>query len=113
MLPKILIGIVLLVVAVMTFGFFTKDKFPQKQAPFGLNKVFPSNDYFADTADLPPCGDQKEILTYSHLNLSDFDEITPLGLLSPTAHTLPTAHLYFNIRKTVTGNDSSNPIKTD
>ena len=113
MLPKILIGIVLLVVAVMTFGFFTKDKFPQKQAPFGLNKVFPGNDYFADTADLPSCGDQKEILTYSHLNLSDFDEITPLGLLSPTAHTLPTAHLYFNIRKTVTGNDSSNPIKTD
>ena len=113
MLPKILIGIVLLVVAIMTFGFFTKDKFPQKQAPFGLNKVFPSSDYFADTANLPSCGDKKELFTYSHLNLSDFDDITPLGLLSPTAHTLPTAHLYFNIRKTVPGNDSSDPIKTD
>ena len=113
MLPRILIGVVILVVAVMTFGFFTKDKFPQKGPPLGLDKFFPSRDYFADTAGMTPCGDKKELFTYSHLNLSDFEEITPLGLLSPTAHTLPTAHLYFNIKKTEPGNDSSMPVETD
>lgn len=98
MLRKIAIGIVILIIAVMTFGFFTKDKFGDKPAPFGLSKFFPSRDYFSDTANMPSCGDKKEIFTTSPLQLSDFTFITPLGNVAPAAHTLPTAHLYFNIR---------------
>lgn len=114
MLRKIAFGVVILVLAVLTFGFLTKDKFGNSdKAPFGLDRFFPSRDYFADVANMPSCRDKQDLFVYSHLNLSDFEEITPLGLLSPTAHTLPTAHLYFNIRKTVSGNDSSLPIETD
>lgn len=99
----------------MTFGFFTKDKFGPgpKEAPFGLAKFFPSRDYFADVANMPSCGDKKDLYTHSPLSLEDFTNITPLGLLSPTAHTLPTPHLYFNVRKTEPGNDNSVPDEVD
>lgn len=113
MLPKIITGVVVLVITIMAFGFLTKDKFGEKKAPLGLDKFFPSMNYFADISNLPSCGDKKELFTLSHLNLSDFTDITPLGLLSPTAHTLPTPHLYFNIRKLESENDSSLPIETD
>lgn len=113
MLPKIIIGVILLIIAVMTFGFLTKDKFGDKPAPLGLDKFFPSRDYFADTANLPSCGDKQELFAKSPLQLSDFDEITPLGLLGPTGHTLPSPHLYFNVRKTIPGDDSSTPAQVD
>lgn len=113
MLRKIVIAAVFLVIAVMTFGFLTKDKFGDKPAPFGLSKFFPSRDYFADVSNLPSCGDKKDLFALSPLNLSDFTFITPLGLLGPTGHTLPSPHLYFNVRKTVPGDDTSLPAQID
>lgn len=113
MLPRIIIGIVLIIIAIMAFGFFTKDKFPQKEAPLGLNKFFPSRDYFADVTNLPSCGDKQDLFTLSPLKLTDFTTITPLGLLSPTAHTLPTPHLYLNIRRTIPEKEDSLPVEVE
>lgn len=114
MLPKVIIGVVLLIVAVMTFGFFTKDKFGNSdKAPFGLDKYFPSRDFFADTANMPSCGDKQELFTQSPLALSDFTTITPLGNLGPTGHTLPTAHLYWKVRLQQPGNDASLPASVE
>lgn len=68
-------------------------------------------DYFADIASLPPCGDIKEIFTITPLELSDFTDITPLGLLSPTAHVFPSPHLYFNVRRANPNDYNSLPFK--
>lgn len=113
MLPKIIIGIIVLIALVLTFGFLTKDKHGSPP-PFIQNIAnLPDQDYFADISNLPSCGDKKEMFTLSPLNLSDFTHITPLGLLSPTAHVFPSPHLYFNVRLTNPSNYSSLPVEVD
>lgn len=107
MVRKVAVGVVLLLVAVMIFGFLTRDKFEDKPAPFGIAKFFPSREYFADVKDMPSCEDRKELFTHSPLQISDFTHIIPLGNLGPTGHTLPTAHLYFHIRSIIPEDDSS------
>lgn len=68
-------------------------------------------DYFADVVSLPSCGDKKELLFLSPLQLEDFTTITPLGLLSPTAHVFPSQHLYFNVRGKDPRNYNSLPVE--
>lgn len=101
MLTKILIGLVLIITAVMTFGFLTKDKFGDKPIPF-IGNYLPSRDYFEDISAMPSCGDKKELFSTFPLALSSLTSITPLGNIAPAAHTLPTAHLYFNIKSSGT-----------
>ena len=76
-------------------------------------KHTPPEDYFADIAYLPSCGDKKELLSASPLELSDFTTITPLGLLYPTAHVIPSPHLYLTIRgiDPNPNNHNSPPVK--
>lgn len=98
----------------MIFGFLTKDKNPNGPPPFLKNFVNIKNpDYFADIADLPSCGSNNQLFTQTPINPDDFTSITPLGLLSPTAHVFPTPHLYFNIKTPDPKNDNSLPIETD
>ena len=111
MLPKIIIGVVILVILVMTFGFLTKDKFPQKEAPLGLDRFFPNMDYFAETSNFPACGDKKEFFTTLPLSLDGFTTIDPLGLLAPTAHVFPTPHIYFRIKREQPDNFNSPVLK--
>ena len=107
MLPKILIVIVIVVVGFLGLGFVSM-KFGINP-PFGIPKPQPpqteqshqnqeqdnqQQDYFADVSDLPSCGDKKELFALSPLSLEDFTSITPLGLLSPTAHVFPSPHLF-------------------
>lgn len=49
--------------------------------------------------DLPSCGDKKELFSIPPLKLEDFTNIIPLGNLAPSAHVIPTPHLYLSIRK--------------
>jgi hypothetical protein len=68
-------------------------------------------DYFADVASLPSCGDKRNLFALSPLQLSDFTLITPLGLLSPTSHVFPSPHLYFNVRRINPANYNSLPVE--
>lgn len=91
--------------------------FPKQQPPpfFGNNhsdnRQDYEQDYFADVANLPSCGNKKELFELSPLELSDFTTITPLGLLSPTAHVFPSPHLYFNVRRQNPENYDSLPAE--
>lgn len=60
---------------------------------------------------LPSCDSRQELFSQPPLALSDFTHITPLGLLAPTAHTLPTTHLYFNVRTDDSRNEHSVPAE--
>lgn len=60
---------------------------------------------------LPSCGNDQVLFSQSPLAFGDFTHITPLGLLSPTAHTLPTQHLYFNVRTDNPGDEQAIPAK--
>lgn len=113
MLPKIIGGIVLVILVLMVFGFLTKDKH-SGPPPFLKNVAnLPDSDYFADISSLPSCGDKQELFTHSPLKLTDFNAITPLGLLSPTSHVFPSPHLYFRVRLTEPNNYASLPAEVD
>lgn len=62
-------------------------------------------------SDLPSCGSRKDLFTALPLKAGDFSHITPLGLLSPTAHTMPTPHLYFNVRLSNPRNQNALPVE--
>lgn len=114
MLRKIAIGIVVVFMAIMVFGFLTKDKNPNGPPAFLKNFVnYKDLDYFADIADLPSCGNNNQLFTQLPISPNDFTFITPLGLLAPTAHVFPTPHLYFNIRTQDPKRYDSLPIETD
>lgn len=114
MLLKVIIGVIILVAAVMIFGFFTKDKNSNAPPSFLKNFVnFKDLDYFADISDLPSCGSNNQLFTQLPINPNDFGSITPLGLLAPTAHVFPTPHLYFNIRTQDPKKYDSLPVETD
>ena len=68
-------------------------------------------DFFADVAHLPSCGDKKELFSVSPLKLTDFSGIVPLGTLAPTSHVLPTHHLYFHPRREDPRNFNSLPVE--
>lgn len=116
MLPKVLIIAVLgflgLGFVSMQFGIKPSFNIP-KPEPLQIGQFQEENeqDYFADVSSLPSCGDKKELFTLSPLELSDFTSITPLGLLSPTAHVFPSPHLYFNVRLSNPGNFQSLPVE--
>lgn len=57
--------------------------------------------------EIPACGKRQKLYTLPPLDLDDVAHIIPLGNVSPTAHTFPTAHLYWHIRRTVPGDPSS------
>lgn len=59
-------------------------------------------------SNIPSCGDKKELFTFSHIQISELQNIVPLGNLNPTGHTFPTNHLYFHIRGFSGGQSSSN-----
>lgn len=44
------------------------------------------------------CKDKKEFFTMSPINLQDLESIIPLGSLNPPDHTLPTDHIYMNVK---------------
>lgn len=90
--------------------------------PFGIPKPQPiqfgqspkqyqDEDYFADAASLPSCADKKEFFTVSPLKMTDFKGIVPLGTLAPTAHVLPTHHLFFHPRRVDPNNFNSLPAE--
>lgn len=56
---------------------------------------------------LSSCGAGKELFNISPLSTSDFTTITPLGNLAPSAHTFPTMHTYWEIRKTDPSDETS------
>lgn len=68
-------------------------------------------DFFANVANLPSCGNKKELFSVSPLKLTDFNGIVPLGTLAPTSHVLPTHHLYFHPRRADPRNFNSLPIE--
>ena len=119
MLHKVIIILVIIVAGFLGLG-FVSIKFGINP-PFGIPKPQPpqtgqsyqnqEQDYFADVSDLPTCGDKNELFTLAPLELSDFTLITPLGLLSPTAHVFPSPHLYFNVRRTNPANYDSLPVE--
>ncbi len=123
-MPKIIIFIIIAVAGFLGLGFVSMKL--GINPPFGIPKPAPPNffqgnnsqqnqgqdqDYFVDVSDLPSCGDKKELFALSPIELSDFTSITPLGLLSPTAHVFPSPHLYFNIRLNQPGNFNSLPVE--
>jgi len=75
------------------------------------NRKAPSEDWFADVASLPSCGDKKELFSLPPLKLLDFNGIVPLGTLAPTSHVLPTHHLYFHPRRVDPRNFNSLPVE--
>lgn len=112
MLPKILIIIVIAVLGLLGLGFVSM-KFGVNPSQTGQFQKISEQNYFADVSNLPSCGDKKELFSVSPLNLDDFTYITPLGLLSPTAHVFPSPHLYFNVRLTDPGNFNSLPVEVE
>lgn len=118
MLPKILIIAVLgflgLGFVSMQLGINPPFGIPKPQSPqTGQFQKGSEQDYFADVSNLPSCGGKKELFSVSPLKLDDFTYITPLGLLSPTAHVFPSPHLYFNVRLSDPGNFSSLPVEVE
>lgn len=121
MLPKVLIIIFIALLGFMGLGFVSMKL--GINPPSGIPKPpqFPnfqtgndhggSEDYFADVANLPSCGDKKEFFSHSPLKLSDFNGIVPLGTLAPTSHVLPTHHLYFHPRREDPRNFNSLPVE--
>lgn len=82
-----------------------------KEPPKFLDRfTVQQSDYFADIAHLPSCSSNNELFTEPPIALTDFNEITPLGLLSPTAHVFPAPHLYLRI-KTVGGQADGLPVE--
>lgn len=81
------------------------------QPPSSPKQFSQDEDYFTDVSNLPSCRDNKQLFSLSPLELADFTFITPLGLLSPTAHVFPSPHLYFNVRKTNPQDQNSLPIE--
>lgn len=118
MLPKVLIIIVIAVLGFMgmglvsmKFGITPLFGIPKPQPPHIGQFQNKDSDYFADVANLPSCEDKKELFSVSPLKLDDFTFITPLGLLSPTAHVFPSPHLYFNVRRVNPQNQDSLPVE--
>lgn len=117
MLPKIIVILVIIVVGFLGLGFVSMQS--GIKPPFGIPKPEPprveqytqDEDYFADVADLPSCGDKKELFSVSPLQLTDFKGIVPLGTLAPTAHVLPTHHLFFHPRRVDPNNFNSLPAE--
>lgn len=101
----ILVGIV---IVFLVGGFILRSKTVHQ--PPTQNQGF-DEDYFADVTNLPSCGDKKEFFTVSPLKLTDFKGIVPLGLLAPTAHVLPTHHLFFHPRRVDPNNFNSLPAE--
>lgn len=83
----------------------------QSKGQFPHSRLNIQQDYFTDVAGFPSCGNAKELFSLSPLQLEDFTFITPLGLLSPTAHVFPSPHLYFNVRKLNPNNYDSLPVE--
>lgn len=117
MLPKI---IIVIVIAVLGLGFVTMKLginppfgTPKSQTPQHGQSYSSEEDYFADVANLPSCGDKTQLFELSPLYLEDFTAITPLGLLSPTAHVFPSPHLYFNVRLTNPSDYNSLPVDVE
>lgn len=113
----------LLILAAIGVGFFAlgiissllgirpPSGFPQPpQIPHFLNL---QQDYFADVASLSSCGNSKEFFSVSPLKLTDFHGIVPLGTLAPTAHVVPTSHVYFHVRRSDPKNFNSVPAEVD
>lgn len=120
MLPKIIIIIIIVVLGFMGLGVVSMKlginppfSIPKPQPPqFGQSQLQGQDeDYFADIATLPSCGDKKELFTVSPLKLTDFKGIVPLGTLAPTAHVLPTHHLFFHPRRVNHNNFNSLPAE--
>lgn len=113
MLPKIIIFIVIVILGLgfvsMQLGIKPPNFFQQDNQQTQHSDS--SEDFFADVSSLPSCEDKKELFALSPLELSDFTSITPLGLLSPTAHVFPSPHLYFNVRLSQPGNFNSLPVE--
>lgn len=95
-LVAVLVIAVILILAFSLVFFKTRIGF---KTPSDFHKPSQDQDYFADVAYLPPCGDKKELFTVSPLKLTDFNGIVPLGTLAPTSHVLPTHHLFFHPRR--------------
>lgn len=118
MLRKILIVLVIIIIAFFGLGLISSYlgikppagiPQPPKLPQFQTN--FTQEDYFTNASDLPSCADKKVLFTLSPLQLSDFTLITPLGLLSPTAHVFPAPHLYFNVKRINPANYNSLPVE--
>ncbi len=60
---------------------------------------FPSRWLTNLTTDLPSGGSNSEFFSVSPIALSDFINITPLGNPNPPAHTFPTDHIYFYVKR--------------
>lgn len=60
---------------------------------------------------LPSCGEKKELFFVPPLQFSDFTGVVPLGNLAPSAHVFPTAHLFFELRRTNPNDGSSLPAE--
>lgn len=109
-----IVGLVVVMIVGLGLFFFKRGLPPPSfstEGPGQSQSGLSGPDFFADVASLPACGDQKQFFLLSPLELSDFTTITPLGLLSPTAHVLPAPHLYFNVRLTEPGNFNSLPVE--
>lgn len=109
MIPKILIIIVIVVIGFFGLGLIS-SKLGIKPLPNSQSK-YTEEDYFADAASLPSCGNKKELFTISPLKLTDFKGVVPLGTLAPTAHVLPTHHLFFHPRRVDPNNFNSLPAE--
>lgn len=121
---RILIAVLAVIALVMVLAvfqplefFFQKStrtpSFPQSTTSLQSlgNQENQQEDYFADAANLPSCGDKKELFTVFPLKLTDFKGIVPLGTLAPTAHVLPTHHLFFHPRRVDPNNFNSLPAE--
>lgn len=68
---------------------------PTAQTPSSGSRSRPTD----ITASLATCGDLSSPFTTSPIALDDFLAITPLGHLNPPAHTFPSDHVYFYLRR--------------
>ena len=114
-LPRITITILTIlafaIVVIILAVFEPLDFFYQKSASPPGSQTNQEEDWFSDTANLPSCGDKREIFSVSPLNPTDFNGIVPLGTLAPTSHVLPTHHLYFHPRRVDPRNFNSLPVE--
>lgn len=61
---------------------------------------------------LPECGANNAFFSVAPVDLSVVTGIVPLGNFNPSGHTFPTDHVYFYLKKSISGNYNSAPVET-
>ena len=84
----------IILIAIMALVWFVYHNLPADSTKTGNDLAAGGYGGNAYDSSLPDCPDDLSgILNHEVFNLSDLDQVNPLGMLSPGGHTIPTDHM--------------------